>query len=98
VLEAVPGRPELLSNSKLVLLSVPTSGLNAIDMSSAALSGPFKVSVGSWVSSAIVRPQEQATKGRRHRRADVAFDVELSRMYAAAQGSTKSGLPVELAF
>lgn len=98
VLEAVPGRPELLSNSKLVLLSVPTSGLIPIDMSAEALSGPFRVRVGSWVSSAIVRPQEQARKGRRHGRADVAFDAcRAERMYAA-QGSTKCGLPVELAF
>ena len=98
MLEAVPGRPELLSNSKLVLLSVPTSGLMAMDKSASALSGPFKVSVGSWVSSAIVRPQEQATKGRRHRRANVAFDVELRGCTRPAQGSTKCGLPVELAF
>jgi len=101
VLEAVPGRPELLSNSKLVLLSVPTSGLMASEMSAASLSGPFSVSVGNWVSSAIVRPQEQATRRQRHCRADVAFDRELTgRIGWAARRveARKCGLPVELAF
>jgi hypothetical protein len=37
ILEAVPGRPEDLSNSKLVLLSVVCKGLMASDMSAARL-------------------------------------------------------------
>ena len=52
MLEAVPGRPELLSNSKLVLLSLPTRGLITRDISEARWDGPVRVRVGSTIVSA----------------------------------------------
>jgi len=53
VLEAVPGRPELLSNSKLVLLSVPTRGLMASDISVGRFWGSVRVRVGRAIPEVV---------------------------------------------
>ena len=63
MLEAVPGRPELLSNSKLVLLSVPASGLMASDISLGTFWGSVRVRVGSIAIGSVHQRARAASQG-----------------------------------
>jgi hypothetical protein len=64
-LEAVPGRPEDLSNSKLVKVSGDLMvGLMGSDMSASRLCGSVRVRVGSAMASVTQRRVCVASQGR----------------------------------
>lgn len=93
-LEAVPGRPEVLSNSKLVKVSGDLMvGLMGSDMSASRLCGSVRVRVGSAMASGTRRRVCVASQGRACRFDVICRDISVAVVASTCTTATYVGKP-----